>query len=90
MIDPETDKVTVHHKIVVHRFSIYDTQDPDIAAGQPLWEWENSEVGRWCMQNSVTTPEWRKHTSHEKMAVEYAIIAQLTDQDLVYYKLKFT
>ena len=27
------------HKIVVHKFSVGDVEDPDLYAAQPLWEW---------------------------------------------------
>lgn len=32
--------------ITFHRFNLSDVEDPEIYAAQPIWEWEQTEIGR--------------------------------------------
>ena len=54
------DKAHKIHTVVVHRFRMGDVEDPDLYAAQPLWEWQESEMGAWVMKHAVQTPEWHR------------------------------
>jgi hypothetical protein len=82
----------VAHKIyytVVHSFMMGDVEDPDLYAAQPLWEWENSEMGQWVMENAVETPMWQRMIDHTTYGTRYAITAKLKDADHTYFLLKY-
>jgi hypothetical protein len=82
----------VAHKIyhtVVHSFMMGDVEDPDLYASQPLWEWENSEVGQWVMENAVETPMWHRHHDQTIYGTRYSITAKLKDADHTYFLLKY-
>ena len=64
----------------VHRFQIGDVEDPDVYAAQPLWEWQNSALGKWVMENAVDTPEWRLNTSWDYMGYACVITAEFEDE----------
>lgn len=77
------------HRVVVHRFQLSDVDDPDLYAAQPMWEWQNSEAGKFVIQNAVVQPEWHKNVSYLTMGYQYAIIAELEKKKLAEFYLKF-
>lgn len=75
--------------VCVHEFSISDVEDPDIYAGEPLWNWQQSESGQWVMANAVETPYWIRRMDHMTFGYLYKVMARLSDQDQVFWKLKW-
>ena len=39
-------------KITFHTFSMGDVDDVDIYAAQPIYEWQQTNQGRWVMENA--------------------------------------
>lgn len=83
------DKVIEVKTVVVHRFLMGDVEDPDLYAGQPLMEWQNSEQGAWVMEHAVEPPVWNRVTDPYNYGYQYAISAKLTTKDLTYFYLKW-
>jgi hypothetical protein len=83
------DKVIEVKTVVVHRFKMGDVEDPDLYAAEPLWNWQQSEMGQWVMSHAVDQPEWRRNTYHESYHTEYIIVAKLTAKDYTYWVLKW-
>jgi hypothetical protein len=77
------------HKLVVHRFTMGDVEDPDLYAAQPLLDWQNSEMGKWVMERAVDTPEWHRRADAYNYGYEYAIVAKLKDIDYTWWELKW-
>jgi len=77
------------HKIVVHSFGVGDAEDPDIYAAQPLWEWQESEKGKWVMEHAVETPIWNRDLDFVTYGYRYAIIAELPGARATEYYLKW-
>ena len=73
--------------IVAHSFNVGDVEDPDIYAAEPLWEWQNSEAGKWAMENCAETPSWHRISSY--YGYGYQVRIALTPEQLVYWKLKY-
>jgi hypothetical protein len=84
------DRVHRIHKLVVHRFKMGDVEDPDLYAAQPLWEWQQSEMGKWVMARSLDTPEWHRQ-NHQFLlwGYEYCVTAKLKDSDYTFWQLKW-
>jgi hypothetical protein len=85
--DAGEEMVTITH--VVHTFTVSDVDDPDIYAGQPIYEWEQSEQGKWIMENSSIKPSWHRHTDYTTYGYTYQIRAYLTPKQITYWKLKY-
>lgn len=83
------DKVHEIHTVVVHRFKMGDVDDPDIYAAQPLWEWQQSEMGQWVMERAVDTPEWHRQLDPMQYHMQYAVVAKLKDVDYTFWVLKW-
>ena len=83
------DRVHEIHTVVVHKFRIGDVEDPDLYAAEPLWEWQQSEIGKWVMEHAVDTPEWHRQTDHLAYHLQYAVVAKLKDIDYTWWTLKW-
>ena len=84
---------TVQSKVacVVYQFKIGDVEDPEIYAAEPLWQWQQSEAGKWIMEHSLETPSWHKGgISYLDMSTTYHVRTILLAADYTYWKLKFT
>lgn len=75
---------------VVHSFRLGDVEDPEIYAGQGLWEFERSEKGQWVMSTAVETPVWNIVLDHAYYGYTVKISARLYESDLTYFLLKWS
>jgi hypothetical protein len=73
-------------KVIVHKFNMSDVEDPDLWAAQTLIEWEKSEKGHWVMKNAIE-PTW--HRCFYEYGWQYTITAEMSEEQLTYYKLKY-
>ena len=77
------------YKVVVHRFKMGDVEDPDLYAAQPLWEWQESEIGKWVMSHAVESPEWARLHNIEAYYHEYAVTAKFKEKDYTHWLIKW-
>ena len=75
--------------VCVYEFGLGDVDDPDLYAGEPLWNWQKSEAGQWIMSHAVEEPYWIRHMDHMSFRYRYKVMARLSDQDQVFWKLKW-
>jgi hypothetical protein len=83
------DRVHQIHKVIVYRFQMGDVEDPDLYAAQPLWEWQQSEMGKFVMEKSVETPMWHRQTNPNQYHTDYAVEAWLKGVDYSFWVLKW-
>lgn len=76
-------------ELVVHTFRVGDVEDPDIYAAEPLWNWQNSEAGKWILDHAVETPVWIRMPMPDYFGHTFIVRAQLLEQDAVFYQLKY-
>lgn len=81
------ESVTIKH--VVYKIRMGDVEDPDLMVAQPIWEWQQTDQGKWIMQNSIPEPMWIRNFDTNTYGYEYKIVAYLTPKQLTYWKLKF-
>jgi hypothetical protein len=84
------DKAHRIHKVVVHRFQMGDVNDPDLYAAEPLYQWQQSEMGKWIMERAVGSPEWHRRPDTLQYGYEYAVVAKLKDIDYTFWILKWS
>lgn len=77
------------HKVVVHTFTMSDVDDPDLYAAEPLWQWQNTEEGKWVMAHAIETPVWHRHNDVSSYTIRYAITAKLRGRDYTFWQLKW-
>ena len=83
------DKVVETKKVIVHRFTMGDVEDPDLYAAEPLWNWQQSEAGKWVMENALDTPEWHRHADPTNWGHSYAVSAIFEAKKLTEFYLRF-
>lgn len=75
-------------RIIIKEFTIADSEDPWLYAAQPIWEWEQTEQGKWIMENSIN-PEFNVTVDHHTMGYRVNISASLSEQNITYFQLKW-
>ena len=83
------DRVVRFNDICVHEFTMGDVEDPDLYAAQPIWEWQESEAGKFVMEHAAETPYWIRQVDHSSYGHQYKIIARLSEPNQTFFKLKF-
>lgn len=76
-------------KICVHSFRLSDSDDPEIYAAEPIYNWQQSEQGQWVMSHSTTKPFFNIDVDHTIYGYRCRIFADLNDKDLTFFKLKW-
>ena len=74
---------------VVHTIRMGDVEDPDLFVAQPIYEWQQTEAGKWIMENSNPAPSWHRHNDLYDYSYVYQIRAYLTHKQLTFWKLKY-
>jgi hypothetical protein len=82
------DRVEEVKELVVHEFTMGDVEDPDLYAGEPLWRWQQSEIGQWVMEHAVETPTWYRIPDLMQYGYRYQIRAKLSGPRLTEYLLR--
>jgi hypothetical protein len=85
-INDQTVKIS---DVVVASFQVGDVDDPDLYAAQPIYEWQQTEAGKWVMEHSVEQPFWHREMVPWVMGHRYHIIARLKEPDELYWTLKW-
>jgi hypothetical protein len=73
----------------VHLIHLGDCDDPDLFVAQPIYEWQQTEKGKYIMEHSKPEPMWVRCINHRTYGYDYKIKAYLTPAQLTYYRLKF-
>jgi hypothetical protein len=82
------DRVEETKEIIVHTFTMGDVEDPDLYAAQPLWEWQETEQGKWVMEHAVETPVWHRMADAVSYGYRYTITAKFQGARLTEWLLR--
>jgi hypothetical protein len=77
------------HKVIVHTFNMGDVEDPDLWAGQSLYEWQISEPGKFIMEHSLDKPVWNRQLDYATYGHKYIITAELESKKLSEFYLRW-
>ena len=77
-------------RIIAHQFALGDVEDPEVYAAQPIYEWEQTEQGKWLKEHSYKQMEWKIAINYDTYGYKVIISAWLEDKDLTYYTLKWS
>lgn len=75
--------------ICVHEFTVGDVEDPVLYAGEPLHDWQNTDSGRWVLENSLEPPTWYRTADINYYGYKFIVMAKLTEHNALFYKLKW-
>jgi len=75
--------------LVVYEFTLSDVDDPEIYAAVPLFEWQQTDAGKWVMEHAVETPQWGRCNDYRTYSLMYRVTAKLKEADATFFKLKY-
>lgn len=76
-------------KLQVFECRIGDVEDPELYAAAPIWEWQNSDMGKWVMETAIEKPIWHVIVDHLTYGYRVSITAKFSDKDATFFKLKY-
>jgi hypothetical protein len=88
-LDQTTGAPIKVYNTCVHHFSMGDVDDPEIYAAGPLWDWQNSEAGKWVTKHAVEKPRFCQSIDVYNLGYKYLIYAKLADKDYTFWCLKW-
>jgi hypothetical protein len=76
-------------KVCVHSFNMADVDDPQLYAAGPIWEWSQSDVGKWVTENCNDEPVFHTFSDFTTFGYKVKIIANLQEDKASYFLLKY-
>ena len=77
-------------QIIVHTIRMGDVEDPDLMVAEPIYNWQQTDHGKWVMENAV--PEsamWNRYLDPQSFGHQYAISAVFEGPKITEYYLRF-
>lgn len=75
--------------ICVHEFMLGDVDDVEIYIAAPVWDWQQTEAGAWILEHAVDKPYWVQTMDHTTYSYRIRIMARLSEQHEVFWRLKW-
>jgi hypothetical protein len=85
----ETGKVVGTTKVLVYSIKMPFCEDADLLVAESLYQWQQTDLGKWVMKNSKEPPIWHKHIELPEFCHRYDINAFLDEKDHTYFSLKY-
>jgi hypothetical protein len=82
-------KVVKFSDMVVHQFCIGDIEDPMLYVVDRISQWQQTDAGKFVMENAVGPPWWIRHVDHLWYGFEFVIVARMKESDQTFYTLKY-
>ena len=83
------DRWVSFRDVVVHTIRMGDVEDPDLFVAQPIYEWQESDAGKFIMEHAVEKPYWHRTTDYASYGHRYDIVARLSEQNECFWRLKW-
>jgi hypothetical protein len=76
-------------EVIVKQIRMSDCEDPDLFVSQPIYEWQQTDAGKFVMKHSKPEPMWLRSFDTNTYGYLYSIKAYLTPEEVTFFKLKF-
>ena len=75
--------------MILHEFTMGDCEDPYLYAAQPIYEWQQTEHGKWVMANVVEPPVFHIEPDARTFGQRVVITGKLNPEAETYFRLKY-
>ena len=75
--------------MILHEFTMGDCEDPYLYAAQPIWEWQQTEHGKWIMANVTEPPVFHIQPDSRTFGQRVVITGKLNPEAETYFRLKY-
>jgi hypothetical protein len=77
-------------RTVLHEFRMGDVEDPDIFVAAPIYDWQQTEAGKWCMKNCVPeSVSYGYGVDPYNYGYRVCIYGDLAEHDFTYFSIKY-
>jgi hypothetical protein len=77
------------HKTLVHSIRMSDVEDPEIFIAEPIYQWQQTEHGKWVMENTLEQPIYQQTIDYNYFGYTYTIYAFFNERKLMEYYLRY-
>jgi hypothetical protein len=77
----------VKQRYVLHEFRMGDVEDVELYAAQPIYEWQQTPEGKFCMEKA-TDLEYHTQVDHVTMGYRVVITGYLSGKHATFWALK--
>ena len=81
------DRVEERRKVLLHEFRMSDCDDVEIYMAEPIYKWQQTDLGKWCMENA-TDLQFQTQVDPMTMGHRVIITGILSGKHLTYFLLK--
>jgi hypothetical protein len=82
-------KVVKFSDMVVYQFRLGDVEDPVLYAADPVCQWQQTEAGKFVMENAVEPIWWIQRWNHLWNGFDFVVVARMKESDQTFYTLKY-
>ena len=75
-------------KTTVHSFLMGDVEDPYLYAAEPIYKWQQTDMGKWAMEN-IKDLTFNCIPDQNTMGYRVVIRGEMNDRDYTYFRLKW-
>lgn len=76
-------------KVIFHKFNIRATIDDDVVVAEPIYQWQQTEHGRWVMDHARDLTYHHHQSDLNHWSYDVIIRGELCDKSAVEYHLRF-
>jgi len=77
----------VRERYILHEFRMGDVEDVEIYMASPIYEWQQTDAGKWCMEKA-TDLEYHTQVDHMTMGYRVVITGYLSGKHATFWALK--
>jgi hypothetical protein len=75
--------------MILHSFTMGDVEDPYLYAASPIYEWQQTDMGKWVMAHVVEQPVFHCWPDHNTLGYRVVITGELEERDEIIFRLKY-
>jgi len=81
------EKAVRFRDVCVHEIRMADVEDPDLWVASPIYDWQQTEAGKFIMEHAVEKPYWISGVDYTSYGTVYKIMARLSEQNETFWRL---
>lgn len=74
--------------MIFHEFTMGDVEDPEIYAASPIYEWQQTDQGKWVLEH-CSNASYKIMADYTSFGYRIVIYGDLSQEDATYFTLKY-
>jgi hypothetical protein len=76
-------------RTIFYQFNMGDVEDPEIYCASPIWDWQQTDYGKWCMAHTTGQPSYQISPDMTTYGYRCTVYGDLEEQDYTFHQLKW-